>query len=72
MIENTAGELEERYSTKKHDFDETWKRYCYPKGGNPEKMPGPGIEYVVGDNIRDAIRAVILNIEALLFFAKPK
>ena len=53
-------------------FDNAWKEYCHPQGGNPKQMPGPYLEYFIDIPLHDSINLIIEKMEKLLSFAKPK
>jgi hypothetical protein len=53
-------------------FDNAWKEYCHPQGGEPKQMPGPFLEYFVDDPPHKSLPLIIEKMEKLLSFAKPK
>lgn len=59
-------------SSKKDSFEKAWQDFCYPQGGNPKQMPGPFYEYFIDLPKTDAVNLVIIKINGLLEFAKPK
>ena len=57
--------------SKRICFNNAWKEYCHPQGGDPKKVPGPFYEYFVNKNNNDAVNLIIDKIEKMIGFAKP-
>jgi hypothetical protein len=57
--------------SQKVRFDNAWREYCHPQGGDPKQMPDPYLEYFIDIPIHDSITLIIEKIEKLLWFAEP-
>lgn len=55
---------------QRRKFDEAWKEYCCPEGGNRAEDPSPFIDYIMETRVDLSIRMALEKIDKLMEFAK--
>lgn len=56
---------------RKQQFDQVWRDYLYPEGGNVEELPSPFIDYYRESKLDISIKLALEKLDRLMEFAKP-